>query len=207
MICFLICQVVGLLLPNQSLLSTIFWQVSRGSTFTWNLLSVSQSSAHSPTGPVCLTVFKPESQRLFQLLQPQRLSGSVSAYVAPKSYFQHVSPLDTFDAVVETCSEWFIVLFIFRFSLLRFPDFSGGTSERWPAPSPLLWVPIIPLTWHLTPALRRWRTAFARIIISKLCCKRFLKQENDQIQLKPFITNLISSICPLTSVLSDVKRV
>lgn len=55
--------------------------------------------------------------------------------------------------------------------------------------------------------LRWWRTAFARIIISKLCCKsvclsesawRFksLWQENDQIQLKPFITNLISSTPP-----------
>lgn len=116
--CYLVVQVVGLLLPNQSLLSTVFWQVN--STYylfiylllyTWwnhvfavwtltkpfckccsvpqlvfscspsKLLRTGRSEcrAHLPTSLFCFTVIKPESQRLCQLLQPQCLSGSVSA--------------------------------------------------------------------------------------------------------------------------------
>lgn len=40
---------------------------------------------------------------------------------------------------------------IFHFSLLQFPNLSRDTSGRWPAQSPLLWVPMMPLLWLSRP--------------------------------------------------------
>lgn len=44
-----------------------------------------------------------------------------------------------------------VISLIFHFSLLQFPNLSRDTSGRWPAQSPLLWVPIMPLLWLSRP--------------------------------------------------------
>lgn len=143
MFCFLFffLQVIGLLLPNQTLLSAVFWQVntsSTGSSFCGATATVMERraqdvDAHLSTSLFCLTDIKPESQRLFQLLQPQCFSGSAQ---------------NTKGCIYHKWLKQKLIVLSFPCSLLHFPDSSRDTPEPWPVRSPLLWVPIIPLAWR-----------------------------------------------------------